>query len=920
MFNSFNNTDLICGVQNKYKPRYVAYHHHTMYSNPTTIDCTISPKSFLKKSLEYGNLTVTCCEHGSPLSFFEYHSLLNYRKPKKNDIDFRHQLKLVYATEAYFVIDNEAEFKKEYSIEWSDKKETRVRKDSTNAHIVLIAKTEKGRKDINYYGSLANEKGYYYKPRWSLDYLLNLDPKDVMITTACFLEDTLVKTNNGLRYIKDIKSGDYVQTSDGEYNIVNYPTNRDYNGKLYSIKIERNNRIINCTEDHKFLIYDEFQKKLIWKEAKYLNVNDFCVEPINEIKYTNDNIIDLSFLSQYRYDSLNRINKYILPNNIILDYKDMMTFGLWIADGHISLEKNNYSVGFSFNENEFENYYKFIKHTMDKLNLNKPCIFHKENQHKIEINYNSKELWFLFKNLFEDSDKCDTKNIPKKLLHISKEYDIALLFGYLLGDGSFRYRKKYGGEYTSTTVSEKLNCQLRDLYLSLDIIPTQYIKEENIKDNIHRKKSYTLTCSNSILGKINKTDDFLYNFNIFKNNINKNKFKFIYNNNIKYLLKKINKISYKEYNGKVYCLNVNNNHSFIAEQVVVHNCLGGLWKYDKKFNPYSSNLQRLSDFEHKECSLNKNTNEELRQSAIALLFNSEEEYLIEKEFYEKNKNNIEKWSMEYDYLDILKILHKHFGDSLYLEIQPHNTEKQKNLNRLIKKLSKELGIKIIVGTDNHINGKEDAIIRDNFLLSKNIIYEDEDGWILDYSDYNTVVNQFINQGIFSEEEIKEYLDNTLIIETFEEPFINDDVKLPVLPDLRNKTQEEKNKIFVDLIWDKWYNERKPQLKEINKKYFGVEEVVPFQNYEEGIKKEIQVIIDTSMADYFLLNYYVIKMGKEKYHGVLTKTGRGSGGSLYLNNLLGFTAMDRFMEEIPLLPERFISTSRILESRTLPDID
>lgn len=879
MFKGYNNTDLIAGKQNINKPRYVAYHHHTMYSNPTTIDCAISPKSFIQKSLDYGNMTVTCCEHGSPLSFYEYHSLLNYRKPKVKDgkpiePDYRNTAKLVFATEAYFVIDNEVQFEKTYLDDLGNVKSSKTIKDNTNAHIILIAKTEKGRKDINYYGSLANEKGYYYKARWSLDYLLQLDPKDVMITTACFLEDTLVKTNNGLRYIKDVKSGDYVQTSDGEYNIVNYPTNRDYNGKLYSIKIERNNRIINCTEDHKFLIYDELQKNLIWKEAKYLNVNDFCVEPVNEIKYTNNNIIDLSFLSQYRYDSLNRINKYILPSNIILDYKDMMTFGLWIADGHISLEKNNYSVGFSFNENEFENYYKFIKHTMDKLNLNKPCIFHKENQHKIEINYNSKELWFLFKNLFEDNDKCDTKNIPKKLLHISKEYDIALLFGYLLGDGSFRYRKKYGGEYTSTTVSEKLNCQLRDLYLSLDVIPTQYIKEENIKDNIHRKKSYTLTCSNSILGKINKIDDFLYNFNIFKNNINKNKFKFIYNNNIKYLLKKINKISYKEYNGKVYCLNVNNNHSFIAEQVVVHNCIGGLWKYKTKFNPYKNNLERLSNFENNYNMINQNKTEELKNIAIELAFGGFEKYQEEKEFYNNNKNKIEEWSKEYDYLSLLKILHNHFGDSMYLEIQPHNTAKQKELNILIKELSKALGIKIIVGTDNHLNDEKGNIIRDNFLLSKNISYEDEDGWILGYSDYNTVVKQFLIQGIFTEEEIKEYLDNTLIIETFEEPFISDDIKLPVLPDLRNKSQEEKNKFFVDLIWDKWYNERKPQLKEINKKYFGVEEVIPFQKYEEDITKEIQVILDTNMADYFLLNYYVIKIGKEKYHGVLTKTGRG----------------------------------------------
>ena len=54
--------------------------------------------------------------------------------------------------------------------------------------------------------------------------------------------------------------------------------------------------------------------------------------------------------------------------------------------------------------------------------------------------------------------------------------------------------------------------------------------------------------------------------------------------------------------------------------------------------------------------------------------------------------------------------------------------------------------------------------------------------------------------------------------------------------------------------------------------------------------------------------------------MLTKSGRGSGASYYINKLLGFTGIDRLALNVPMYPTRFISKSRLLETRSIPDFD
>ena len=93
----------------------------------------------------------------------------------------------------------------------------------------------------------------------------------------------------------------------------------------------------------------------------------------------------------------------------------------------------------------------------------------------------------------------------------------------------------------------------------------------------------------------------------------------------------------------------------------------------------------------------------------------------------------------------------------------------------------------------------------------------------------------------------------------------------------------------------------------------------YDRYYEGVKKEVHTYIATKMVDYPLLDYEIVKRALQK-GGQITKTGRGSGVGYFTNTLCGFSKVDRFKSPIKLYPERFISESRILETKSLPDLD
>ena len=266
------------------------------------------------------------------------------------------------------------------------------------------------------------------------------------------------------------------------------------------------------------------------------------------------------------------------------------------------------------------------------------------------------------------------------------------------------------------------------------------------------------------------------------------------------------------------------------------------------------------------------------------------------------------WRYE-DSDELVKKLFEHFREHLFLEVQAHNTESQIALNQHILELSKSLGAKIIAGVDSHYISKDQDKVRTDFLNSKNIFYEEEQGWELDYPDGDELYSRFAKQCVLSHEQIVEAMENTntfLDVEEYDSPiFETETIKLPsIYPDW---TQEQKDAEYQRLVWQGWDN-YKNEVPESE-----------WPHYEEEIKKEIQVVLDTGFSDYFLLDYHVVKRGKEK-GGILTHAGRGSAVSWITVMLLGMTEVDRIAAKVHMYPQRFATAERILQTKSLFDID
>lgn len=210
-------------------------------------------------------------------------------------------------------------------------------------------------------------------------------------------------------------------------------------------------------------------------------------------------------------------------------------------------------------------------------------------------------------------------------------------------------------------------------------------------------------------------------------------------------------------------------------------------------------------------------------------------------------------------------LREYFKSNFYLEIQANNTNKQITLNKALKVLSKKYNIPLIAATDSHFIIPEQAEDRQIVLDTKRIKYdddEDENGWYMDYPDYDTLVQRFLEQGVFTKDEIIEAIDRTNMVNDFEDITINTELKVPIPPKYRHLSESGRRKALCRLMDKKWkaYSERNvsPMMSDI---------------YLKEICKEMEEWFECHMQDYALVANEILERGIE-YGGVITKTGRG----------------------------------------------
>ena len=136
---------------------FVHLHVHSEYS---LLDGANRIKDLPLRAKELGMNAIALTDHG-----VMYGAVNFYKECIKNDI------KPIIGCEVY--VAPRTRFDKEPNI------------DNSYAHLILLAKNKTGYQNLIKLVSLSFIDGYYYKPRIDYELLMGLNPKDVVITTAC---------------------------------------------------------------------------------------------------------------------------------------------------------------------------------------------------------------------------------------------------------------------------------------------------------------------------------------------------------------------------------------------------------------------------------------------------------------------------------------------------------------------------------------------------------------------------------------------------------------------------------------------------------------------------------------------------------------------------------------------------------------
>jgi intein/homing endonuclease len=365
---------------------------------------------------------------------------------------------------------------------------------------------------------------------------------DLMIAhPPCFEPGTLIKTDNGYKNIEDVEIGDMVFTHTNTYKRV-YDKQKTFSENIMNIKISSSKKT-KVTSEHPFYCIVKNSDGSIsepqWIASKDLDKNCYVATP--SIK-TGD--LDEKIMEQFK--------------DLPLDKQDFWwVVGKWVGDGW-SL-KHHYSY-----ENMICSSYK--KEELEVLESKLKSVFNNVSKSKQKTTMRFtiiNKLLFDFLNLF--GKYCDGKFIPEFVFRLPKDTIKSFLDGYFFADG---HKKDNGKIQLFSTVSKKLAFGLQLLILKAYGKPTYFHevpprkKEWRIKGRLIKYNTiYTL--------------GFQYFYSRWKPD-------FIEKDGV--VFSKFMNSSLESYNDYVYNLSVEEDESYVANNLVCHNCTyltntGNAWFY-----------------------------------------------------------------------------------------------------------------------------------------------------------------------------------------------------------------------------------------------------------------------------------------------------------------------------------------------------
>lgn len=237
-----------------------------------------------------------------------------------------------------------------------------------------------------------------------------------------------------------------------------------------------------------------------------------------------------------------------------------------------------------------------------------------------------------------------------------------------------------------------------------------------------------------------------------------------------------------------------------------------------------------------------------------------------------------------------------FGADFYLEIQPGDQDDQRQLNRLLVELARELNVPLVAAADGHYPADVDKEVHKTWLACQTSA-DNEAYWHFDHSMGEVEMRQRL--AYLDPQAVDEAVENTVKIAEQCDARIESKIVMPIYHrggegDGRERDAQRMREI-CEANWGRIKSTAHPQ-----------------EVYRERFEREYDLIVRKGYPGYFLMVADYVCWAKD--NGILVGPGRGSGAGSLIAYLMRITEVDPV--EYDILFERFITEGR----ETLPDFD
>lgn len=373
------------------------------------------------------------------------------------------------------------------------------------------------------------------------------------IGVSCLVPGTRVYTRRGILPIEEVVIGDEVITHKGRWKKVYNTIAKNYKGK--ATKIKSGPHTYDFVENHKLFVkkYGGWN----WAGSEDLEIGDIIGEPI--IKHNPElKPIEIELEERVTSSKLTSIRKIKVNKEV------QRLIGYYLGDGSYNLKEGCIQFDFGVSEKtNIEDVSKILENEFDKN-----CSFITKSKNCTRVKCYSRSLtdWFA-----EKIGKRKDKKYPWSIEQLTNEECLHLLIGLIRSDGeSYSEQIKFGNTNTSLIILAKQLFSRLGIPACINWRRPRKGGTINGREIIGKLPEFKVIASQvQTLGIFNELLD---NLELDSTKTRRPR-TFIEDD---YCCTRIHKVKQYEYEGLVYDLQVEDDHSFSGPFLMISNCGAGM--------------------------------------------------------------------------------------------------------------------------------------------------------------------------------------------------------------------------------------------------------------------------------------------------------------------------------------------------------